>query len=80
MNTSWPKVFRDPVHNLIPFEDTPCDRLLLDLQTHDARPEFSFLGDEVVYGQHPLREMRDWEWAARLAAASARLPPPTGRW
>jgi putative nucleotidyltransferase with HDIG domain len=22
-----------------------------------------------VYGQHPLREMRDWEWAARLAAA-----------
>jgi len=44
-------------------------RLLLDLQAHDAQPEFSFLGDEVVYGQHPLREMRDWEWAARLAAA-----------
>jgi putative nucleotidyltransferase with HDIG domain len=44
-------------------------RILRDLQTHDARPEFSFLGDEVVYGHHPLREMRDWEWAARLAAA-----------
>ena len=44
-------------------------RILRDLQVHDARPEFSFLGDEVVYGQHPLREMRDWEWAARLAAA-----------
>ena len=42
--------------------------LLRDLQAHDAQPEFSFLGDEVVYGQHPLREMRDWEWAARLAA------------
>lgn len=25
------KVFRDPVHNLIAFADTPCDRLLLDL-------------------------------------------------
>jgi putative nucleotidyltransferase with HDIG domain len=44
-------------------------RLLRDLQAHDAQPEFSFLGDEVVYGQRPLREMRDWEWGARLAAA-----------
>ena len=44
-------------------------RILRELQVHDAKPEFSFLGDEVVYGQHPLREMRDWEWAARLAAA-----------
>jgi HD superfamily phosphohydrolase len=31
MSSTWPKVFRDPVHNLIAFEDTPCDRLLLDL-------------------------------------------------
>jgi putative nucleotidyltransferase with HDIG domain len=44
-------------------------RLLCDLRQHDARPEFSFLGDEVVYGQLPLREVRDWEWGARLAAA-----------
>ena len=44
-------------------------RILRDLQVHDAQPEFSFLGDEVVYGHRPLREMRDWEWAARLAAA-----------
>jgi putative nucleotidyltransferase with HDIG domain len=44
-------------------------RILRDLQVHDAKPEFSFLGDEVVYGPRPLREMRDWEWAARLAAA-----------
>ena len=44
-------------------------RILRDLQAHDAKPEFSFLGDEVVYGQRPLREMREWEWAARLAAA-----------
>ena len=44
-------------------------RLLRDLQADDPRPEFSFLGDEVVYGQHPLREMRNWEWATRLANA-----------
>jgi putative nucleotidyltransferase with HDIG domain len=44
-------------------------RLLRDLQKHEAQPEFSFLGDEVVYGRHPLRDMRDWEWAARLATA-----------
>lgn len=31
MPDTWPKVFRDPVHNLIAFADTPCDRLLLDL-------------------------------------------------
>lgn len=29
--SSWPKVFRDPVHNLIAFDNTPGDRLLLDL-------------------------------------------------
>ena len=44
-------------------------RILRDLQAHDAQPEFSFLGDEIVYGQRPLREMRDWEWAERLASA-----------
>ena len=31
MSKLWPKVIRDPVHNIIPFEDTPCDHLLLDL-------------------------------------------------
>src|SRR4051812_37330717 len=31
MSDTWPKVFRDPVHNLIAFEDPPCDRLLLAL-------------------------------------------------
>lgn len=31
MARSWPKVFRDPVHNLMAFDNTPCDRLLLAL-------------------------------------------------
>lgn len=29
--SSWPKIIRDPVHNLVTFEDSTCDRLLLDL-------------------------------------------------
>ncbi len=31
MSHSWPKIIRDPVHDIIAFDDTPCDRLLLDL-------------------------------------------------
>lgn len=31
MSGSWPKIIRDPVHNIVPFEDNECDRLLLDL-------------------------------------------------
>lgn len=31
MASKWPKIIRDPVHNVISFENTPCDRLLLDL-------------------------------------------------
>jgi putative nucleotidyltransferase with HDIG domain len=42
---------------------------LLDLLSEDEHPEFSFLGDEVVYRTMPLREMRAWEWSQRLADA-----------
>ncbi|HWH53521.1 MAG TPA: HD domain-containing phosphohydrolase [Gemmatimonadaceae bacterium] len=42
---------------------------LRELQSLDARPQFTFLGEETVYGQLSLREMRDWEWASRLANA-----------
>ena len=28
---SWPKIFRDPIHNIISFEDNDCDKLLLGL-------------------------------------------------
>ena len=42
---------------------------LRTLQQDDPRPQFSFLGDETVYGQLSLRDMSDWEWAARLANA-----------
>ncbi|MFN2566426.1 MAG: HD-GYP domain-containing protein [Gemmatimonadaceae bacterium] len=42
---------------------------LRDLQKDDPRPQFSFLGEEVVYGRLALRELRDWEWGSRLAEA-----------
>jgi uncharacterized protein len=31
MSDNWPKIIRDPVHNLIAFENNPCERLLFDL-------------------------------------------------
>jgi len=42
---------------------------LADLQADTPRPLFTFLGDEVVYGRLPLREMKGWDWSPRLANA-----------
>jgi len=42
---------------------------LRDLQTEDPKPQFSFLGEETVYGQMSLRDLREWEWAMRLGDA-----------
>ncbi|MBD0318762.1 MAG: HD domain-containing protein [Gemmatimonadetes bacterium] len=42
---------------------------LADLQCVSARQVFTFLGDEVVHGSEPLRELRGWEWSGRLVAA-----------
>src|SRR5258708_1333331 len=40
-----------------------------DLQADASRPLFSFLGDEVVFGRQPLRELKAWDWGKRLAQA-----------
>lgn len=42
---------------------------LRDLQQHDPRPQFSFLGEETIYGDTVLRALGDWEWGIRLAEA-----------
>jgi putative nucleotidyltransferase with HDIG domain len=42
---------------------------LRDLQVEDPKPQFSFLGEETVYGQLSLRDLREWEWATRLGDA-----------
>jgi putative nucleotidyltransferase with HDIG domain len=44
-------------------------RCLHDLQQYDPNPRFSFLGEETIYGESPLRELGDWEWGTRLAQA-----------
>jgi len=48
--------------------DTAYQRLL-DLRAADPNPLFTFLGDEVLYGQRPLRDFHGWEWSNRLADA-----------
>lgn len=40
-----------------------------DLQTDVPRPLFTFLGDEVVFGRLPLRDLKAWDWGKRLAQA-----------
>jgi len=40
---------------------------LQDVLAEDKHPEFSFLGDEVVYGKTSLRDLRDWEWSKRFS-------------
>jgi putative nucleotidyltransferase with HDIG domain len=42
---------------------------LQELLREDPRPQISFLMHEVIYGQRPVRELLDWEWATRLARA-----------
>ena len=42
---------------------------LRDHQQHDPRPQFSFLGEETIYGETALRALGDWEWGIRLAQA-----------
>jgi putative nucleotidyltransferase with HDIG domain len=44
-------------------------RQLQDLQADAPHPLFTFLGDEVVYGDLPLRDLKAWDWAQRLARA-----------
>lgn len=39
------------------------------LQAADAQPYFSFVGHEVIYGYDALRELKQWEWAEKCAAA-----------
>ena len=43
--------------------------LLQRLRETDPTPRFSFLGGEVVYQSRGLNDLKDWDWAARLAGA-----------
>ena len=55
-----------------PSRDSAIDaayRELSDLTTSDQPPSFTFLGEDVIYGRLALRELKDWSWGRRLAAA-----------
>lgn len=39
---------------------------LQELLQEEKSPQFSFLGDEVVLGTTPIRELRGWDWSRRL--------------
>jgi putative nucleotidyltransferase with HDIG domain len=55
---------------------------LRELQKHDPRPQFSFLGDETIYGDTALRELEEWEWGIRLSQAGVQrieLEPDVSR-
>ena len=40
-----------------------------DITAGTSCPAFTFLGDEVVFGREPLRELKAWDWGRRLVAA-----------
>ena len=40
---------------------------LVELQTENPNPQFSFIGTDVIYGQTPMHDMKDWPWAEKLA-------------
>jgi putative nucleotidyltransferase with HDIG domain len=42
---------------------------LMDLQAESEVVRFTFVGDAIVFGAHPLRELRGWDWGRRLATA-----------
>ncbi|HSL70435.1 MAG TPA: HD domain-containing phosphohydrolase, partial [Longimicrobiales bacterium] len=42
---------------------------LLDLQAQIANPVFTFLGEELVCGNTPIRELKQWDWGVRLSNA-----------
>ncbi|HEY2897184.1 MAG TPA: HD domain-containing phosphohydrolase [Gemmatimonadaceae bacterium] len=41
---------------------------LVELQKENPLPQFSFIGTDVIYGQAPMHDMKDWPWAEKLAA------------
>src|SRR5947207_15232642 len=42
---------------------------LHDLQAAAPHALFTFLGDEIVFGNMPVRELKAWDWSRRLAQA-----------
>ena len=37
------------------------------LQEVTPRPEFTFLGEEIILDRRPIRSLKNWDWSGRLA-------------
>jgi putative nucleotidyltransferase with HDIG domain len=48
--------------------DQVYENLLL-LQEEVPTPDFTFLGNEIVFNRRPVRELKSWDWGSRLAMA-----------
>lgn len=42
---------------------------LRELQQKVPHPQFTFLGEEILMDQRPLRDLKSWDWGARFGAA-----------
>lgn len=55
---------------------------LLQLQARMPTVMFTFLGDEIVCGKEPIRELKSWDWGPRLSNAGIQrleFEPDVGR-
>ncbi len=55
---------------------------LLRLQEEVPKPDFTFLGNEIVFNGRPLRDLKSWGWVYRLAMAGIQrleFPGPVTR-
>jgi putative nucleotidyltransferase with HDIG domain len=41
---------------------------MLTLQEEYTRPDFTFLGNEIVFNRRPLRELKAWSWGSRFSS------------
>lgn len=55
---------------------------LVDLQAERLERSFTFLGEEILAGDRPMRELRGWDWGPRLASVGVQrleFIDPVGR-
>ena len=47
---------------------------MLTLQEEYTRPDFTFLGNEIVFNRRPLRELKAWSWGSSGASLGNLMP------
>ena len=52
---------------------------LWELQEAHLNADFTFLGNEIIFDGRPLRELKSWDWGARMAAVGVQRVELLGR-